>query len=173
MTADELARCTMAAAAEELREALGRIRHCLDQLADEQIWWRPAEPMNAIGNLLLHLAGNLRQWIVAGLGGASDVRVRASEFAERTPIARQELLGRLEETVAAACDVLGRTTADELVRARRVQGFDVSGLAIVFHAVPHFRGHAQEIVHLARTILGDAYCFAWQPASAEQGAPPA
>src|SRR5437660_8169546 len=106
MTADELAAAVGAAAADELDSAWQRIRHCLGQLQDEQVWWRAQPALNSIGNLVLHLCGNLRQWIVAGLGGADDVRHRPAEFAERGPIPKEELLHRLEGVVAEAKRVL-------------------------------------------------------------------
>ncbi|MEX2120565.1 MAG: DUF664 domain-containing protein [Pirellulales bacterium] len=79
----------------ELADALGKIEHCLAQLTDEQVWWHSCESTNSIGNLLLHLAGNLRQWIVSGFGGAADVRDRPSKLAQRGGPGKQELLGRL------------------------------------------------------------------------------
>jgi hypothetical protein len=171
MTADELAAAVGREAANELTSALGRIKHCLGQLTDEQVWWRSRPPLNSIGNLILHLCGNVRQWIVAGLGGAADSRDRPAEFAERGPIPRDELLRRLEAVVNEARAVLARQTARQLLEARRIQGFDVTGLAAIFDSVPHFRGHTQEVVSLTRLQLGDAYRFAWAPTTPEQGAP--
>jgi hypothetical protein len=171
MTADELAAVVGAAAADELDSALGRIRHCLGQLDEGRVWWRARPGLNSIGNLVLHLCGNLRQWVVAGLGGAPDVRDRPAEFAEPGPVPTAELLGRLEAVVGEARRVLAGVDARELVRVRRVQGSDVAGLTAIFDSVPHFRGHAQEIVHLTRLQLGDAYRFAWAPSTPEQGAP--
>ena len=84
-TSDQLA---AAAASQELTKALERIKHCLGQLTDEQIWQREAESMNSIGNLILHLCGNLRQWIVAGIGGEQDLRRRPNEFSERGAISK-------------------------------------------------------------------------------------
>jgi hypothetical protein len=172
MTANELAKAVGNEASKELASALTRIKHCLSQLSDEQAWWRPSAGMNSIGNLVLHLVGNLRQWIVAGLGGAEDVRSRPAEFAERGPIAREELMHRLDEVVAEAEQALKRMTAADLLRHRRIQGFDVTGLAAIFDSVPHFRGHTQEIIHLTRLQLGDGYRFAWTPTTPEQGAAP-
>jgi hypothetical protein len=80
MTADELAAAVGTEAANELTSALGKIKHCLGQLSDEQVWWRPRPSLNSIGNLILHLCGNVRQWIVGGLGGAADSRDRPAEF---------------------------------------------------------------------------------------------
>jgi hypothetical protein len=171
MTADELAAAVGSAAGNELTSALGRIKHCLGQLTDEQVWWRSQSSLNSIGNLLLHLCGNLRQWIIAGMGGAPDVRHRSAEFAERGPIPKEELLRRLETIVEEARRVLAGVDARQLTEVRRIQGFDVTGLTAIFDSVPHFRGHTQEIVHLTRLQLGDAYQFAWAPITPEQGAP--
>lgn len=170
--ADALAAAVTAEAANELTSALDRIKHCLGQLNDEQVWWRPRPSLNSIGNLVLHLCGNVRQWVLAGLGGAADVRNRPAEFKERGPMPKAELLRQLEAVVGEAKQVLDRLTATEMLRSRRIQGFDVSGLAAIFSTVPHFRGHTQEIVHMTRTLLGDAYRFAWTPATPEQGAAP-
>jgi hypothetical protein len=171
MNADELAAAVGTAAAHELESALHRIKHCLAQLNDEQVWRRSLPSLNSIGNLVLHLCGNLRQWIVAGVGGAADVRDRPAEFAERGPIPKEALVQRLEGVVAEAMRVLAGVNARQLAEVRRIQGFDVTGLATIFDSVPHFRGHTQEIVHMTRLQLGDAYQFAWTPTTPEQGAP--
>jgi hypothetical protein len=171
MTADELAAAVGSEAGTELTSALAKIKHCLGQLTDEQVWQRSQPSLNSIGNLILHPCGNLRQWVVAGVGGAPDVRNRPAEFSERGPIPKEELLRRLEAVVDEARAVLARQTARQLLEARRIQGFDVTGLAAIFDSVPHFRGHTQEIVSLTRLQLGDAYKFAWAPTTPEQGAP--
>ena len=106
MTADELAAAVGSAAAHELDSALKRIKHCLGQLNGEQVRWRSQAGLNSIGNLILHLCGNLRQWVVAGLGSAADVRDRPAEFAERGPIPKGELLRRLEAAVEEAKRIL-------------------------------------------------------------------
>jgi hypothetical protein len=170
MTADELAAAVGNAAAHELDSALNRIKHCLGQLNEEQVWWRSRPSLNSIGNLILHLCGNVRQWIVSGVGGALDVRNRPAEFAERGPIPKDELVSRIDEVVAEAKRTLIGLAARQLVENRRIQGFDVSGLTAIFNSVPHFRGHVQEIIHITRLQLGDAYKVAWTPTTPEEGA---
>jgi hypothetical protein len=147
-----------------------RIAHCLGQLDDAQVWWRPRDSMNSIGNLVLHLCGNLRQWIVAGVGGASDVRDRPAEFAERRAIPRDELVRRLAEVVRDADAALGRAGDEQLLAPRRVQGFEGTVLSVACDSISHLAGHTQEIVFVTRLQLGDAYRFAWVPATPEQGA---
>jgi hypothetical protein len=147
-----------------------RIGHCLGQLDDRQVWWRPHESMNSIANLVLHLCGNLRQWIVAGVGGATDVRNRPQEFAEQGPIPKAELLLRLEEVIGESDAVLAETTERQLLEPRRIQGFDETALSAIFDSLAHLSGHTQEIICLTRLQRGNAYRFAWTPTMPEQGA---
>jgi uncharacterized damage-inducible protein DinB len=171
MTADEFASHLANEAANEMAGALARIKHCVNQLSEEQIWQRSQPKMNSIGNVLLHLCGNVRQWIVSGIGGAADVRNRPAEFAERGPIAKIELLRRLDAVVADARAALIKQTAEQLLSVRRIQGENVTGLQALFNSVPHFRGHTQEIIYITRLLLGDDYQFAWKPSTIEEGAP--
>ena len=157
--------------AAELTSAQETIERCLGQLTDEQLWWRPAADMNSIANLILHLCGNVGQWICAGVGGADDARDRPQEFAERGPLPRADLLKRLSETVAAAHEVLDNVTGESLLAPLRIQGFETSGLGAVLHSVAHFRGHTQEIVHMTRHQLGENYVYSFVPQTPEQGAP--
>jgi len=147
----------------ELDAALGKITHCVNQLTDDQLWWRPSESMNSVANLLLHLCGNVRQWIVSGVGGAADVRERQKEFDQRGPIPKRELLQQLGSAVEEAKRVLSETSAEELLRVRPVQGNDVTGMQAMLHSAAHFRGHVQEIVHMTRCQLGVSYEFDFIP----------
>jgi hypothetical protein len=159
----------------EARRRLGachdKLRHCLDQLGDAQLWWRPRPTMNSIANLVLHLCGNLRQWIVSGVGGAADARDRPAEFAERGVIPKAELLRRLDEVVREADAVLAAVADTRLLEPRRIQGLDETALSAIFDSLSHLAGHTQEIVHLTRLQLGETYLFAWTPAAPEEGAP--
>jgi hypothetical protein len=161
----------LAASRHRLSEAVKRIKHCLGQLNDEQIWWRPHDSMNSIANLILHLCGNVRQWIIAGVGSAADVRNRPGEFAERSRITKAELIRQLDEIAQHTDAVLARLSERELLQPRRIQGFEETALSAIFDSLTHFQGHTQEIVFLTRLQLGNAYQFAWVPATREQGAP--
>ncbi|MCA9192799.1 MAG: DUF1572 family protein [Planctomycetales bacterium] len=155
---------------DELHSARAKIVHCLNQLSDNQIWWRPREDMNSIANLILHLSGNVRQWIVSGVGGTSDNRDRPREFSERSPLTRQELSLRLKATVQEASQVILTATQNRLEARLSIQGFAVSGVEAILHSIAHFRGHTQEIVHLTRLQLDSNYIFDFVPTTPEQGA---
>jgi uncharacterized damage-inducible protein DinB len=129
---------------------LPKIERCLGLLNDQQIWWRANEQSNSIGNLLLHLSGNVRQWIVCGLGDATDGRDRDSEFAQRGEIPHAELFDRLKRTVDEAVATLARLDPDKLLEKLRIQGLEVSGLEAVLHVVEHFSMHTGQIILLAK-----------------------
>ena len=138
---------------------LPKIERCLERLTDEQVWRRAGEHSNSVGNLLLHLEGNLRQWVVCGAGGREDLRERDREFAERRAVPRGELLANLRAAVAEAGDVLARLDPAALLEGRRVQGLDVTLLAAVFHAVEHFSMHAGQIILLTKLHTGGDLAF--------------
>ena len=127
--------------------------------ADNDAWWRPNDQMNSIGNVILHLSGNVRQWIVSGVGGAPDVRDRPAEFAERNKIPREQLMATLRSAVNDAKMALERCDADNLLRSRHVQHGEVTGLHAAYHAVSHFVGHTQEITYITRLRVGEKYQF--------------
>jgi len=165
LTADAVSQAVLAEAAALLDQCVTKIAHCLDQLSEEQVWWRPEKSMNSIGNLILHLCGNMRQWMVSGIGGAADIRQRSAEFAERGPIPKAELLSRLKQVIAETKAAFQRTGAADMARERVIQGYTVSGWGAIFHTIPHFNGHTQEIISFTRMQLGDAYKFYWKPAT--------
>jgi hypothetical protein len=172
-SSDELAAATVAAALGQLTKAFGTIGHCLDQVTDAQVWYRPDGSQNSIANLILHLAGNLRQWLVIGVAGLPDDRDRPSEFSAQSGMPKAELLAHLQSTVRDVDAALSALSAEQLLEPRRIQGHDVTVLEAIFDSLPHFVGHAHQIVLLTRMQLGDAYRFAWSPSTPEEGAPTA
>jgi hypothetical protein len=145
-----------------------RITHCLAQLSDAQTWWRPRPEMNAVGNLLLHLRGNVGQWIVAGVGQRPFRRDRPAEFSDRGSISKGEAESNLAAVISEAADVLAKFPPQDLLAARRIQGHETTALGAALHATSHFEGHAQEIVMLTRLQLAEAYRYAWTPQTPEQ-----
>lgn len=129
---------------------LPRIIDCLGQLDETEIWWRPNASSNSAGNLVLHLCGNVRQWIISGLGGAPDVRERDTEFAERGPLPRRILVAQLCQTVGEVCSVLDGLSADDLLREYTIQGFHETGLSAVAHVFEHFSHHTGQIIYLTK-----------------------
>ncbi|MBP3955838.1 DUF1572 family protein [Gemmata sp. G18] len=148
------------AVCDELDAALSRIVHCVNQLTDAQVWWRPPDGTNAIGNLVLHLTGNIQQIIANNLTGAPDTRDRPAEFAARDVVPKAELLHRLTAAVAAAKAAVVSAPDEQLTSMRRVNAYDWTGIQAVVRSVAHFRGHTQEIIHTTRTVLGADYQFA-------------
>jgi uncharacterized damage-inducible protein DinB len=137
----------------KLSDSLRQIEKCLHLLSVEQVWHRPNDVSNSIGNLVLHLAGNVRQWIIASLGGEAFARDRAAEFAQRAPLPTDEILDRLRETVERACDVIAGLTPDALAARVTIQGYDVTGLEAVFHVVEHFSLHTGQIVYATKLLI--------------------
>ena len=132
------------------RHHLPRIARCLNLLSEKEIWWRPHRTSNSIGNLVLHLEGNLRQWVIAGLGAGLDRRDRDREFSERGPIPKRELLSRLRRTVSGASRVLQTLSARDLKRRYSIQGFRVTGLKALCHAIEHFAHHSGQIIYATK-----------------------
>jgi len=133
-----------------VREYSTKIQRCLDVLPAEMLWRRDDESENSVGNLLLHLSGNVRQWIVSGVGGAPDARQRSSEFGAREGAGAQELMAGLLATLRQADEVLASLDERLLGEARRIQGRDVNVLDAVYHVVEHFSMHTGQIILLTK-----------------------
>jgi hypothetical protein len=140
-----------------------RIIKCLRLLDADEIWWRPNAASNSAGNLVLHLCGNIRQWIISGLGGALDVRVRDKEFSERGPIPKRVLIAQLRRTVRDACKVLEQMPPEMLTHKYTIQGFHVIGLYAVSQVYEHFSHHAGQIIYLTKTKRGKDLRFTHLP----------
>jgi uncharacterized damage-inducible protein DinB len=135
-------------------EYLPKIRRSLEGLTPEDLWWRPNKESNSIGNLVLHLAGNVRQWVVAGIGGAPDTRKRQEEFDRTGGATGPELLDLLEKTVREAAETLGDLSEERLGEDRVIQGLNVTVLQALYHVVEHFSMHTGQIIYLAKLRSG-------------------
>ncbi len=135
-----------------LRHYQLKLERCLEKLTDEQIWWRPNEESNSVGNLVLHLCGNTRQWIVAGVGSEADTRVRDAEFEQRAVITRAELLTLLHTTLTDVANVLRSLDPSMLLSRRQIQGHDLDVLEAIFHVTEHFSMHTGQIILLTKLL---------------------
>lgn len=130
-----------------------KIEACLERLTLEQIWWRPNESSNSIGNLVLHLAGNVRQWIVSGVGEAPDSRDRQAEFDQRVIQSGEQLSQILRAALTDVDRVLAGLTTDDLSGSRVIQGESVTVLSAIYHVVEHFGMHTGQIAFIAKLQL--------------------
>jgi hypothetical protein len=131
-----------------------RLRACVEPLTEQQVWWRPNEASNSIANLILHLNGNVRQWIVDSFNSSEDRRNRPAEFAAHEGMTAAALLERLGLTLAEAAGVLARLTESDLVARYEIQGYHVSGLDAVYQVVEHFGLHYGQILYIAKSLSG-------------------
>ena len=130
-----------------------RLERCLNELSETDIWWRPNENSNSVGNLVLHLCGNARQWILTGLGGATDQRKRQAEFDERGPVSRAELIQKVQQLMSEINVVLDRLTPADIERPIVVQGFNETGMSILIHVVEHFSYHVGQMAYIVKARL--------------------
>lgn len=133
-----------------LDEYLPKIRRAVSGLSVEDLWWRPNPASNSIGNLILHLAGNIGQWVVSGLGGREDTRRRQEEFDQEGGMTADELVAHLESTLAEVDEVLSHLASEDLQRNLEIQGLPVTGLDALYHVVEHFSMHTGQIIYISK-----------------------
>jgi hypothetical protein len=131
-----------------------RLRGCVEPLTDEQVWWRPNQASNSIGNLLLHLDGNVRQWLVASFNRQPDHRNRPAEFDAPEQLSASALLDRLGATIHEASEVLARLTEADLLAPYEIQGYNVRGLDAVYQVLEHFGLHYGQIAYITKNLCG-------------------
>jgi len=144
---------------EKLQQNCERICVCLEKLNGDQIWFRGSENQNAVGNLVLHLCGNLRQWIGFGIGGQPDLRKRELEFSARGGAESRQLADKLREIVTDAVTIIRRLTPERLAQTTTVQGYEITVLQAVYHVVEHFAGHAGQIIFCTKQFTGEGLGF--------------
>ncbi len=140
--------------ANKLSQSMSRIETCVGHLTPEQLWLRQSSNENAVGNLLLHLAGNVRQWILHGLSCQPDQRDRDGEFSAQDGKPAAELLASLRKTVAEATEIIGSLPPARLQDRVTIQGYQVSVLEAIYHVVEHFSGHTFQIILLTKQHTG-------------------
>ena len=140
-------------------EYWAKLRCSIEVLPEGALWSRVNEKSNSIGNLILHLEGNIRHWILSGVGGAPSSRDRASEFIARNGPRAIELLASLERALAEVDQFLAGLTAADLAEPRTIQGREVTILEAVLHVVEHFSLHLGQIIMMAKIHAPGAIRF--------------
>ena len=135
----------------KLTQLSGRIQDCLGRLSSEQIWMRNTDNENSVGNLVLHLCGNVGQWIGSGVGGKPDTRQRDSEFAAR---GGAELRNRLDTTIAEAAAIIRNLPIARLSERTTIQKYDVTIMEAIYHVVEHFSQHTGQIIFATKLLTG-------------------
>ena len=131
-----------------------RLKTSVEPMTTEQIWWRPNEASNSVGNLLLHLNGNVTQWLVTSFNKGEDKRDRPAEFAAEGGQSGVELLERLGATIDAADAVLKRLTAEDLLAPYEIQGYHMTALEAIYHVLEHFSLHYGQISYISKNLSG-------------------
>ena len=130
-----------------------RIKKCLSHLSTEQIWYKHNDNTNSVGNLVLHLCGNVRQYILHGIDGRADTRKRHLEFSETGPIETKILVDKLNQLELDVTAALNRIKPQHLIQDRKVQGFDENVTSILVHVAEHFSYHVGQITFYTKYIL--------------------
>jgi uncharacterized damage-inducible protein DinB len=136
-----------------------KITAALRTMPADRLWWRANEQSNSAGNLVLHLSGNVRQWIVSGVGGAPDARDRDAEFAAREGPSLDALIAQLQAACTDVESVLTTLSPESLGEPRTIQGRDTTVFAAIYHVVEHFAGHTGQIILLAKSFSPGAVRF--------------
>ncbi len=135
-----------------IEENTPRILKCLDELSEEDMWKRPNNSSNSVGNIILHICGNVTQYIIAALGDTEDRRDRDNEFSATGGATRQELILKLTGTVSHAVNIIKQQTEESLSKKRMVQGYDLTGVGIIIHVLEHYSYHTGQIVFWTKLL---------------------
>ena len=136
-----------------MQENVPRINKCFSELSEKQVWQKPNDASNSIGNLILHLCGNITQYIISSLGGNADQRERDLEFSTRDGMTKNQLIDKLTKVVDQSVFIMSEIPELELMRKRKVQAFDLSGIGIIIHVVEHFSYHTGQIAFLTKQLI--------------------
>jgi uncharacterized damage-inducible protein DinB len=139
-------------AIEHLDQNTKKIKSCMAELDEQEIWLSPNGHLNSAGNLILHLCGNIRQYIISSLGGLPDTRERDSEFSTKGGLTRAELVDKLHNTLEEARSVISKADPENLLRKRIVQGMNYSGVGIIIHVTEHYSYHTGQIIFLTKLL---------------------
>ncbi len=133
-----------------LDEYVPKIRLAVAPLTDEDIWWRPAAGSNSIGNLILHIEGNARQWILGGVAQEENERDRDAEFSATGGWSKAELIDRLAQSFQLIGAAILAVPASEMDAPRVIQGATTTVFNAIYHVVEHVSMHTGQIIQLTK-----------------------
>lgn len=143
----------------QMQENPPRIQNCLARLSEEEVWKKPNSSSNSIGNLILHLCGNITQYILASLGNTEDQRARDLEFSTTGGLTKKELFERIDQVVKDSVEVMKNCDEASLLKVRLVQGFEYSGIGIIIHVVEHLSYHTGQIAFWTKLLKDEDLGF--------------
>lgn len=129
-----------------------QIRTCVEELTEEQLWWRPNEQANSVGNLVLHMSGSMRHYLLRGVGGIQYERDRPAEFAERGPIAKTELLATFDETINQAAQILDSFDTSRFLNPTDEPNYVPTIFDTIFNIAIHLATHTGQIVYITKML---------------------
>ena len=135
-----------------IEEGLSRIEKCVQKLSDDELWRKPNSNSNSMGNLILHLSGNVRQYIISGIGCSKDIRERDQEFDSNSRMAREELMQTLRQTLNEANAVVCQLSQEQLLDEKEAQGMSHTSLSIIVHVIEHFSYHVGQITYYTKFL---------------------
>jgi uncharacterized damage-inducible protein DinB len=135
-----------------LKENTPKIKKCFDELSEEEIWHRPNASSNSIGNMVLHLCGNITQYILSSLGEQEDKRERDKEFSAKGGLSKKELFDKLKSSVDQAAQIIETIDPEDMLRKRSVQGYELSAIGIIIHVVEHYSYHTGQIIFWTKLL---------------------
>ena len=138
-----------------ITEGLSRIEKCFEILSEEQIWHKQNDNSNSMGNIVLHLCGNIRQYIISGIGGQKDIRQRDDEFKLSSKLDSKKLLTKIQDTVLEANNVVCTLDTNVFSEDRKVQGFDENVTSIIVHVIEHYSYHIGQITYYTKYVADE------------------
>jgi len=148
-----------------------RLYHCLEQINEKQIWWKPDSRMNSIGILIKHLCGNLRQWTVIQMNNSEDHRKRPEEFSDEKKLSKPELISLVKKINDDFIAAVNNFDPARLSEPKVIQGYNVTIMTAMYRSLTHLEGHVGQIILLTRLQLGEKYKIYSQPKAGELKAP--
>jgi uncharacterized damage-inducible protein DinB len=135
-----------------INENTTRVIKCLQEIEETEIWQRPNENSNSLGNIILHLCGNIRQYIISSLNETEDIRVRDKEFSIKEGFRKKELIAKLKNIVDEAINIIEKADDKSLIKIYSVQGFNLSGIGIIVHVTEHYSYHTGQIAFWVKLL---------------------